>query len=299
MKSTTDHYPSFSRMVAGVMKWGEWGSQLSASEMLHLIEGCIDLGVTTFDHADIYGNYTTEAEFGAALAGKSALRSKIQLVSKCGIQLVTSNRPSHQLKSYNYQKGHIVQSVEQSLRNLQTDYIDVYLLHRPSPLMHPEVIAEAFAQLKKEGKVLAFGVSNFTPSQVDLIRDHFPLVTNQIEAHVFRRAPFLDGTLDQCIRYGLRPMAWSPLGGGRIFGTGLDASGKRVKRLGEVLAEQYGLALDQLLLAWLLHHPSGIHPVLGTSKLERIETAVAALEVQLTDEDWFKLWEASLGQEVP
>jgi predicted oxidoreductase len=299
MKSTTDHYPSFSPMVAGVMKWGEWGSRLSTSEMLQMIEGCIDLGVTTFDHADIYGNYTTEAEFGAALAGRSELRSKMQLVSKCGIQLVTPNRPSHQLKSYNYQKKHILQSVEQSLRNLQTDYIDVYLLHRPSPLMQPEVIAEAFAQLKKEGKVLAFGVSNFTPSQVDLIRDHFPLVCNQIEAHVFRQAPFVDGTLDQCIRYDLRPMAWSPLGGGRIFGKQLDETGKRVKLVGEALAEQYGIALDQLLLAWLLHHPSGIHPVLGTSKIERIKGAVAASEVKMTDEDWFRLWEASLGHEVP
>ena len=157
--------PYFSRIVWGVMKWGCWGANLGSQEMLRLMEEGIELGVTTFDHADIYGDYTTEHEFGAALALRPGLREQIQIVTKCGICMKSKNRPEHSVKSYNVSRGHIVASVERSLKNLQTTYIDLLLIHRPSPLLDPEAVAEAFSALKRDGKVLDFGVSNFSPAQ--------------------------------------------------------------------------------------------------------------------------------------
>jgi predicted oxidoreductase len=281
------------------MKWGVWGKQHNAQAMLQLIEESMALGVTSFDHADIYGHYTTEAEFGAALSLKPALRDQMQLVTKCGIKLVTPNRPSYKIKSYDTSKEHILWSAEQSLKNLHTDRIDLFLIHRPSPLMDPDEIAEAFEELKQSGKVLHFGVSNFTPSQFELLNDRFPLVTNQIQANVMHLEPFLDGTLDQCLKHRIRPMAWAPLGGGDFF-TKLDAP--KVKRIRAVLNElsdkKRAAAIDQLVLAWLMRHPSGILPVIGTGRIERVRSAVGAMKVEYTREEWFEVCEASMGGEV-
>ncbi len=292
--------PSLSPIVLGVMKWGQWGKNYGAQEMLKLIEESMALGISTFDHADIYGHYTTEAEFGIALQLKPSLREKMQLITKCGIQLVTPNRPRNKIKSYDTSKDHIVWSVEQSLQNLQTDYIDLFLIHRPSPLMHPDEIAEAFLALKKSGKVLHFGVSNFTPRQFDLLNSRITLCTNQVQANMMHLDPFLDGTLDQCLQYGIRPMAWSPLGGSSFF---TDLEDPRVKRLRRVLGglskKKNGAGIDQLVLAWLLKHPSDILPVIGTGRLERVKSAVGALKIKLTKEEWFEVWEASVGSEVP
>lgn len=297
--SISENGPQLSPIVLGVMKWGQWGKRYDAQTMLKLIEDSIALGVTTFDHADIYGDYTTEAEFGAALGLKPALRDQMQLVTKCGIQLVTPNRPKHQIKSYDTSKEHIIRSAEQSLRNLATDRIDLFLIHRPSPLMDPNEIAEAFEQLKKDGKVLHFGVSNFTPSQFELLNDRFPLVTNQIKANVMHLDPFLDGALDQCLRHRIRPMAWSPLGGGDFFTKLDDPRVKRIRKVLSRLSDQKKKAgIDQLVLAWLMKHPSGILPVIGTGRIERVRSAVKALELNFTREEWFEVWEASVGAEV-
>lgn len=291
--------PVFSRIVAGVMKWGAWGHQLNTAQMLGLIEQCVELGVTTFDHADIYGHYTTEAEFGAALQRQPALRQQIQIVTKCGIRMVTPNRPQHAIKSYDTSIEHILWSVEQSLKNLRTDYLDLLLLHRPDILLHPDDVAGVFTQLQKEGKVLHFGVSNFTPSQFELLHARFPLVTNQIEASLLHLQPFADGTLDQALRHGCRPMAWSPLGGGAFFAQQPD---ERITRIQEVAnrlaAKRSGVTLDQILIAWLLLHPAGILPVLGTAHIERVKAAVAALPIALMREEWYELWQASTGEEV-
>ncbi|HMN90051.1 MAG TPA: aldo/keto reductase [Saprospiraceae bacterium] len=291
--------PIFSRIVAGVMNWGIWGRQLSTQEMLRLMTQCLELGVSTFDHADIYGHYTTEAEFGAALRLQPNLRADMQLVSKCGIKLVTPNRPHHHIKSYDTSMEHIIWSAEQSLKNLHTDYLDLLLLHRPDVLLHPHDVAEAFTRLRQEGKVRHFGVSNFTPSQFELLHTYFPLITNQVEANMIHLEPFHDGTFDQCLRYRLCPMVWSPLGGGALFRAAADERISRILNTAQTLAnKRTGATPDQILLAWLLRHPAKLLPVLGTINIERIAAAVAALHIQLTREEWHELWSASIGKEV-
>ncbi len=287
-----------SRIVGGVMNWGIWGHNLAPNEMLKLINESMELGITTFDHADIYGHYTTEETFGKALKSKSSLRSQLQIVTKCGIKLTTSNRPNNKIKSYELGASYIIKSVETSLRNLHTDYIDLLLIHRPSPLMNPFEIAEAFDLLRKMGKVRHFGVSNFTPTQFDMLSWHFPLITNQVEASILHTEPFFDGTFDQCLKHNIRPMIWSPLAGGKIFGENLDGQAKEVQEVAQKLANKYDCGLDQILLAWLLQHPAKLHPVVGTAKVSRLKKAVEAMEIQMTNQEWFELLEAARGHEV-
>jgi predicted oxidoreductase len=289
---------SFSPIIAGTMNWGQWGSRFSTQEYLIQIERCLNENVSTFDHADIYGHYTTEEEFGKALAIKPSLRQQIQLISKCGIRMVTPNRPSHIIKSYDTSKQHIISSAERSLQNLHTDHLDLLLIHRPDPLMNPDEIAEAFQQLKDQGKVLDFGVSNFTVSQTAMIDSRFRISVNQLEVSILHLFPFLDGILDQCIEKKITPMAWSPLGGGKLFNNPEDERKKRILAAAQILSEKYNASPDQLLLSWLLMHPSGILPVMGTTKIERIKAAMHALSIKITREEWFMLWRASTGHEV-
>ena len=298
--SLTEGGPSFSKIVFGVMKWGLWGHQLDSQKMLRLIEESIDYGVTTFDHADIYGNYTTEAEFGAALALNPGLREKMQLVTKCGIKMKVPQRPAHRFKSYDTSTQHIRASVDQSLRNLKTDYIDLLLIHRPSPLMDVDLIASEFEYLRSEGKVLHFGVSNFTPSQFKMLNSRIPLVTNQVEASLLHLDPFFDGTFDQAQELKLKPMAWSPLGGGGIFSTAPDEQSIRIIKTANSIIEEraQNIGVDQLLLAWLMRHPAGIMPVVGTARIERLKAAADAVNIMLSQEEWFELLEAARGEEV-
>ena len=288
--------PTLSRLTAGVMTWGVWGHNLSIRDMQGLIEHCLAEGITTFDHADIYGHYTTEATFGNAWAEMSVPRSSMQLVSKCGIRLICEQRPENHIKAYDVSKEYIIRSAEQSLQNLQTDYLDLLLVHRPSPLMRAEEVAAAFAELKASGKVRHFGVSNFTPAQVDLLRAHTPLVTNQLQASLLHNEPFFDGTFDQAQQYQMRPMAWSPLGG--LFSRDDEAARRVAETLDDVGGKYGSPGSDVMLLAWLLHHPAGIIPVLGTARQSRLSAAVKALNIQLDDQDWFTLLEAARGHEV-
>lgn len=286
---------ALSPVIAGTMKWGVWGAKFNTQQYGEIIAAALDAGVTSFDHADIYGHYTTEAEFGKALA--PSLRHQMQLITKCGIKMVTPNRPQHTIKHYDTSKQHILQSVETSLKNLNTDYIDVLLLHRPTPLLHPDEVAETFTQLHQQGKVRAFGVSNFTASQMMVLHQRYPLAYNQLELSVTHLAPFIDGTLDYCLANNIRPMAWAPLGGGNIFLAENDQH-LRITAVADILAEKYQVGADQILLAWLLHHPAGILPVLGTTKAARIQAAMDARTIHLSHEEWFMLWRASTGAEV-
>lgn len=291
--------PQFSRIVAGVMNWGVWGQNFTPEQTADYIDRCLDLGITTFDHADIYGHYTTEKLFGDATRGNSSQREKMQLVSKCGIKLTTSNRPQHRIKSYDTSKIHILTSVDNSLRNLRTDYLDALLIHRPSPLMSPDEIGEAFTELKAAGKVRYFGVSNFTAAQMSLFAASFPLITNQIEVSLLARSPFLNGTLDMCLEKKIVPMAWSPLAGGKVFTDTDKEQVQRIQAAALPLQEKYNAGLDQILTAWLSGHPARIIPVFGSTKIERLKAAAEALNIDLTREEWFMLWEAAEGQEVP
>lgn len=290
---------SLSPVIAGCMKWGTWGAHYSTSQYLHLIEDCIAAGITTFDHADIYGDYTVEEEFGAALKEQPSLRGQMQLISKCGIRRFTPNRPVHRINSYDTSKAHILDSAENSLRLFHTDHLDMLLIHRPDPLMHPDEIAEAFTQLERSGKVLSFGVSNFTPSQVSMIHSRFPVAYNQIEVSVLHPAPFHDGQLDQCIELGITPMAWSPLASGKLHTEDPTEQQLRILAVLDLLSIKYIATHDQLLLAYLRTHPAGIVPVVGTTKIERLRSAWNTRELKLEREEWFMIWRAAAGHEVP
>jgi len=289
---------SFSPFIVGTMRLGKWGAQMTTAQLEAFVEGCLELGLNDFDHADIYGHYSTEADFGKLLQQRPDLRKKIQLTTKSGIKMVSENRPDHSIKSYDSSKQHIIASAENSLKFLSTDYIDLLLIHRPDYLMNPHEIAEAFETLKTAGKVLHFGVSNFTPAQFDLLNSFTPLANNQIEASLLHLNPFEDGTLLQCQKHKVLASAWSPLGGGSIFQESDDPKILRIQSVGKAMAEKHGIKLDQLLMAWLLMHPAGIVPVTGTSKLERVKDTMAALKVKLTREEWYSLWKASTGEEI-
>lgn len=277
------------------MNWGLWGKKFSNSQMIDLMHFCIEQNVTTFDHADIYGAYTTEADFGTAFSESGIQRSSMQLITKCGIQHICENR-ENKVKHYNYSKEYIIWSVENSLKNLQTDYLDLLLLHRPSPLMQPIEIAEAVARLKQQGKMKDFGVSNFTPSQIELISKYVDISVNQIEFSLTQHSAMYDGTLDQTVLKNCVPMSWSPLG--NVFKQDNEQTRRIHKQLGELM-DTYNASKDQLLLAWILKHPSKIHPVVGTTSKKRILDAVKAVDIPLQLEDWFLILAASQGHEVP
>ena len=291
MEKTTN----YSKIIAGTMTWGSWGKQLSTKEMIDLMQHCIDIGISTFDHADIYGDYTNEIEFGTALSQSKIDRASIQLISKCGIQHTGKTR-GNKIKHYNYSKEYIIWSAEQSLQKLKTDYLDLFLLHRPSPLMQPEEVAEAIAQLRKDGKIRDFGVSNFNPSQIALMETAIPVMGNQIEFSLTADAVMYDGTLDDILANKRFGMAWSPLG------DYFREDGERTKRIKKVLADfqrKYVADESQLLLAWLLQHPAMIHPVVGTTNPKRLKDSVEATSIKLELEDWFELLAASQGHVVP
>ena len=281
------------------MNLGKWGVGMSTQEYFAHIKNCVDLGITTFDHADIYGHYTTESEFGDALKHDKSLRSKIQLISKCGICLVTPNRPLHRIKHYDTTKTHILSSVEQTLENLGTDYLDLLLIHRPDPLMDPSEIAEAFSILKSSGKVLHFGVSNFTVSQLTLLHSYFPIEFHQYEASILHTKSFYDGVGDACMTMGIKSQAWSPLAAGRLHNNSEDERTRRVLAMSSILAEKYGVSFDQILISWLQKHPAKIVPVVGTTKIERLKSAKEAIQINLTREEWHMLLRASNGFDVP
>lgn len=288
----------FSPLIVGTMRLGVWGANLDTKALEEFIEKCLALGLRDFDHADIYGHYTTEAAFGKVLQRRPDLSKQIQVTTKCGIKLISENRPSHLIKSYDSSKAHILAAIDASLKALHREQIDVLLLHRPDYLMHPQEIAGAFEQAKKQGKVKAFGVSNFNPSQFDLLNSFTPLITNQIEISINHLDAFENGSLDQLLKLNIRPTAWSPMAGGRLFSPELDEQSKRIVATAKPLCEKYNCALDQLLYAWLNTHPAKIISVSGSAKIERIEAALKAQSIQIDKEDWYTLLEASKGHEV-
>lgn len=288
-----------SKITAGVMKWGAWGAKLTKPEMAKMIEQCLEVGVTSFDHADIYGGYTTEREWGDAFKETKVDRDLIQVITKCGIMMPCDNRPDYKVKHYDYSRSHIIESVNRSLLNLQCGYIDLLLLHRPSALMNPQEIAFAVAQLKDSGKIRHFGVSNFNESQMSLIGQHETVEVNQLELSATSLDYFHDGTLDYILKKKIVPMAWSPLSGGDIFGNlSKPADLTRRQRL-KAVADKHGYELDELLYLFLLHHPAGIIPVTGTSKIDRIKKAHECLGKSITNQTWFEIWTAAKGSEVP
>ncbi len=286
---------ALSPIIAGTMNWGVWDKNLNTSEMANLIHVCFENKITTFDHADIYGGYTTEASFGKALTESKIGREKIQLISKCGIQHISENR-ENKVKHYDYSKDYIIWSVENSLKNLHSDYLDVLLLHRPSPLMNSDEIAEAVEKLKADGKILDFGLSNFTPSQTDLIRSKTEVSYNQVQFSATDFEAMLNGSLDHMQVNNIRPMAWNPLG--TVFRENTDQT-KRLKTLLADLVSKYHVGSDTILLSWILQHPAKIIPIAGTVNVSRLQQLFKATEFKLEREEWFSIWTESMGNQVP
>lgn len=298
MKTSLNQDLNISKMVHGVWRLADWN--YSNKEVEELVEGCLELGIDTFDHADIYGDYSCEALFGEALKNRNDLKEQMKIVTKCGIKLISEKRPDHRIKHYDTSFDHITWSAENSLKMLGVDVIDLLLIHRPDPFINTHEVARAFSKLKEEGKVKAFGVSNFLPEQFKALQAalDFPLVTNQIEISCVTLKEFDNGSIDLCQELNIQPMAWSPLAGGAIF----NAQTHRMMTLKNVLhkiSDQHNTTIDVIMYAWLLAHPVGIIPVIGTGKLERIKAAYSALDIHLSRQEWFEIWVASRGESVP
>jgi len=289
---------SLSRIVHGYWRLRDW--DLSDDQLLKLIEQVLELGITSFDHADIYGNHTCEAYFGRALALKPELREKMELISKCGIKMATDYNPELEIKIYDYSTEYIIKQAETSLKNLGTDRLDLLLLHRPAPFFNPEEVAKAFDQLKNSGKVLNFGVSNFSPAQFDTLQSYLdmPLATNQVEISVSCLEHFENENTEYFLKHKIKPMAWSPLAGGAIFNPKTEKE-QRLATVLKTIAAELSTDIDQVMYAWLLKHPTGIMPIVGSQHIKRIKSAVDALKIELSLEQWYKIYIASKGEDLP
>ncbi|MDE1315945.1 aldo/keto reductase family oxidoreductase [Vibrio aestuarianus] len=291
--------PDFSELVQGYWRLGEWG--MTPQQRLTFLKQHLELGITTVDHADIYGNYQCETLFGEALALEPSLREQMQIVTKCDINLCGDKTPQRKINHYDTSSAHIYQSVNNSLERLGVSEIDVLLIHRPDVLMEADEVAEAFSELHKVGKVKHFGVSNFSPRQFELLQSRLgkSLVTNQVEINPLNFEVAHDGTLDQLQMNRTRPMAWSCLGGGSIF-SGDTEQAKRVREELEAIRLEIGAqSIDQVIFAWVRRLPSKPLPIIGSGKIERVQAAIAALEFELTREQWYRVWVASKGHGVP
>lgn len=284
-----------SRVVAGMWRMSDWG--MPVEQRVRFIEQCIDLGVTSFDHADIYGSYSIEGLFGEALRARPALRERIELVSKCGIKLVTPQRPQHSIQHYDTTAGHITASVEESLRQLHTDRLDLLLIHRPDPLMDFDEIADAFTRLRDAGKVRHFGVSNFSRHQFECLNRRIELATNQVEFSPLHVAPMFDETFDGLQDLGVAPMIWSPLAGGRLFNSP-DTNAENLRLVIKDIADRMKVPFASVVFAWIMQLPCRPVPLTGTGRIEAIAVAVAGTRITLSRPDWFRILRAARGHEV-
>jgi len=288
-----------SRFVHGMWRLTEWN--FTQKELLKFIENAIDLGVNTFDHADIYGNYSCEQLFGNAIALNKSIRNKIKIITKCGIKLMSDKFPERKIKFYDYSSSYIIKSVENSLRNLHVEHIDLLLLHRPAPFFNPEEVAIAFSQLKQSGKVSNFGVSNFNIIQFEMLNKYVneKLVTNQVEISPYCLEHFENGNIDFFLKENIAPMAWSPLGGGKIL-TPKDEKGEKLYQVITKIAEELNLNnLDQIVFNWLLKHPATIVPVLGSGKIQHIKSTLKAVDFEMSLEQWYQIYIAGFGKKLP
>ncbi|MYM90063.1 oxidoreductase [Rugamonas sp. FT82W] len=287
--------PALSRIVAGMWRMNEW--RMTPQQRLGFIEQCLAMGVTSFDHADIYGGYGVEALFGEALALRPSLRARMQLVSKCGIKLVGPARPAHAIQHYDTSASHIIASAEHSLRQLRTDHLDLLLIHRPDPLMDFDEVAGAFERLRADGKVKHFGVSNFSRHQFECLHRRIALATNQVECSPLHVAPMFDETFDGLQDLGVAPMIWSALAGGRLFSRD-DADGGRVRAAIQQVAGELGRPFGSVVYAWIMQLPSRPLPLTGSGRIEAVAEAVQATQFSLSREQWFAILRAARGHEV-
>jgi predicted oxidoreductase len=257
--------------------------------------------MTTIDTAEIYGIYEVEEALGKAIVLSPGLRDKLELVTKAGIYIPCKFHPERHTAHYNGTGARMVKSLEKSLRFLQTDRVELQLVHRPDWLARADDTASGLNQLLRDGKIRHAGVSNYNVHQFDLLNSLMeqPLVTNQLEFHLLQTDPIHDGTFHQCEKLGIAPMAWSPMAQGRIFQADHEAAQRLAIAVQKISPRYNGATLEQLAYAWILAHPAHPLPILGTNKIERIQSAAASMDIKLEREDWYALWEAAQGRQIP
>ena len=293
--------PECSRLAYGTWRLLADPASATPRALCDRLNRCADLGITTIDTAEIYGGYAVERAIGEAFALDPSLRARLEIVSKAGIYVPVPQHPERTVAFYDASAAQLIRSVEESLRLLRTDHLDLFLVHRPDWLTAADDTAEGLSRLLRDGKIRSAGVSNYNVHQFEALnaRVEQPLVTNQVEFSLLRMDPIYDGVTDQCQRLGIAPMAWSPLAQGRLMRTD-DEAGARVQALVAELAPKYdGATVDQFALAWLLAHPARPLPIIGTGRMERIESAARAASIVLAREDWFALWSAAQGRRIP
>ncbi len=308
-----------SDLMVSRIAWGCMRLSQDREQALRSTHAALDAGITLVDHADIYQRGQAEATFSAVWTDAPHLRQQMVLQSKCGIRSAGDPGPDAPAR-YDFSYQHILEAVEGSLRRLKTDYLDILLLHRPDALVEPEEVARAFAELHAAGKVRWFGVSNHTPGQIRLLRRWVeqPLIANQLQLSLLHTnmidegiwmnrndLPALsrgEGTLDFCRLHDITVQAWSPLAGGQLGGRPASMPNVRLQGAATLVAEMAadkGVSPEAVLIAWLLRHPASIVPIIGTMNPERIAAACCADEVDLTREEWYRLYEAGRGVRVP
>lgn len=293
---------SLSQMVYGAWRLSE-AADTSVDANLARIDACLAQGITTFDHADIYGDYRCEALFGEALRARPSLRDDIEIVTKTDIMLLSSQWPQTRVKHYDTTPAHVTASVERSLQRLGVERIDLLLIHRPDPLCDATALGQCLDRLITSGKVAGVGVSNFMPWDVDLLQSRMQhvLQTNQIELGLLHTAPFVNGQLAHAQQHRMPVMAWSPLGGGRLF-TQVAQPGTAAARLARklhALAQSFGVEASAVAVAWLMHHPAQVLPIMGSNQRTRMAQFAQATQVVLDRQTWFELYELANGHEVP
>jgi len=288
-----------SEFIQGYWRLADWG--MNPQQRLAFLQAHIELGVSVVDHADIYGDYRCEQLFGEALRLQPNLREKLQIVSKCNIKLCSDHYPERRVKHYDSSKEHILKSVENSLKRFYIDSLDVLLLHRMDFLMDADEVAEAFMLLHQQGKVKHFGVSNFSPAHFDLLQSRLdrPLVTNQVEINPLNTAVIEGASLDHCQQHKIRPMAWSCLAGGRIFYEQTERVLQLRQCLSDIQQEVGADNIEQVIYAWVRMLPAKPLVIIGSGNIERVRSAIGSAELTLTREQWYRVWVAAKGCDVP
>lgn len=285
----------FSRIVYGLWRLGD-DENTAPDHVRNKIAACLDQGITTMDQADIYGGYMAEEILGNALRG-SALRNKIEIVTKCDIVAPVGRYANARVKYYDTSRAHIMASVDHSLNLMGIDHIDLLLVHRPDPMMDHHETGAALDEVIASGKVRSVGVSNFRPWDWELLQSAMKntLATNQIELSVLAHHSFTNGDVAFHQKNATPMMAWSPLAGGNLFNGQNDA----VTAALDAIARDRGVDVSAVAVAWLLAHPSKILPVMGTNNLSRISRLSDACDVKLDRQEWYEIYTAALGHEVP
>ena len=282
--------PKVSPAIYGFYRWNEVDN--ASATMERIINLCLELGINTFDHADSYGNYQCEELFGKVIAQKSFKREDIVLFTKCGVRIPHSSQPEVRTQYLDSSREHILSSVENSLRKLKTDYIDIFLLDHLDPVSDLEETALTLSQLKESGKVKNIGVANFTVFQHQLLASYLkiPIVTNHIEFNLLNTSALDNGQIDYIKQRYMRPLASSPLAAGRISNDTGYLPAKVRKKLEEI-SVKYNVDIESIAVAWLVK--VGAHPLIGTTSDQRIRNIVNAFNIDLERQEWHELYNAS------